>query len=163
MASQTSAPIHPIPIVGAACALDLHLAVDRRLGVMVQPEVAVGWWENPACSFLDSPVFAPDPVFSLVRVPVPRPGPQPAIENAVYLLKDARTHDMRIVLLCPPPNHGVQGREQRGLSHVSLAVDDLSRRCCPCLWRAVLRGVRCVLKPGKRPRASFPDFVFPAG
>ena len=86
------------------------MAMDRRLGVRVQPEVAVGWLENPASALVDSPVFAHNPVLILVRVAVPRPGPQHAIENAVYLLKAARTHDMGIVL-CPPTNHRVQVRD----------------------------------------------------
>ena len=43
MASQASAPIHPVPVIRTPRALYLHVSADWRLVMRVQAEAAVGW------------------------------------------------------------------------------------------------------------------------
>ena len=124
MASQAHTPIHPVPVLRAARALDLHMPSNRRPIVRVQAERAVGWLEDPAFPFIHSPVFARRPALFLVRMPVDCPGAEHRIEHVVDLREDARTGYMRVVLR-PPDDQRVQTLDQRTLFRMTMAVDYL--------------------------------------
>ena len=82
----------------------------------------VGWLEGPALSVVHPPVFAHDPVFGLVRVPVDSPAPEHCIEGVVQLLEHPSALDVRIIAT-PTTNQWVEGFDQRLLIRVFVAGD----------------------------------------
>src|SRR2546428_3162684 len=112
------------------------MAADRRLVVLVQPEVPVGRLEDPSFALMDSPVFAHDPVPGLVRMLVDGPSPQHLINNVVQLREDSCTDDVRVVLI-PATDRGVQALNERGLLRVFMAGGGIAEMCstvvCWCL------------------------------
>lgn len=123
MTSQAHTPIHPVPVIRAARALDLHIPANRGPIVRVQAERAVGRLEDPALPFVHSPVFARRPALVLVRMPVDCPRTEPRIEHVVDLREDPRTGYVRVVLR-PTDDQRVQTLDQRTLFRMTMAVDD---------------------------------------
>src|SRR5438128_637764 len=125
MASQASAPIHPVTVIGTPHALDLHMSMDWRVVMRVQAEAVVGGLEDPPSPFIDPPVFVRRPVLLLVWMTVDCPRTEHRIEDMVHLREDTRTGDVRVVLR-PADNHGIQALDQRALVRVSRAADDVT-------------------------------------
>jgi hypothetical protein len=124
MMTQADTPIHPVPVIWTARALDLHMSADRGPIVRVQAERAVGRLEDPTLPFIHSPVLTRRPALFLIRMAVDCPSAEHRIEHVVDLREDARTGDVRVVLR-PPDEHGIQALDQRALFRMTMAVDDL--------------------------------------
>ena len=122
MASQAHTPIHPVSVIRAARALDLHISADRGPIVRIQAEGTVGRLEDPPSPLIYSPVFARRPALFLVRMPVDSPGTEHRIEHVVDLGEDARTRDVRVVM-SPADNHRIQMLDQRALFRMTMAMD----------------------------------------
>ena len=125
MASQPAAPRDPVSVIRTARALYLHVSPDWSVIVAVQPAAAVGRLEDPPLPLVDSPVFAREPVFLLVRMTVDGPGAEHRIEHVAKALEDFRADDVRLVIR-PTDNHGIQRPNERLLIHMLMAVDRLA-------------------------------------
>jgi hypothetical protein len=107
MVPKTGTPIHPIAIIGATYAVDLHMPTNRRLPVTVQTKLSVGRLEDPPVSRGEAPVPMSDSSFPFVGVPVGRPSAQHFIESVIQTLEDPCTADPSIVP-CPPKDDRIE-------------------------------------------------------
>src|SRR5262249_7170174 len=148
-------------VVGTTCALDFHMSLDGGVCMAGEAGSTVGGLEGPAFPVVYSPVFARDPVFLLVGVAGDCPSLQHLVDGVVKGFKDPGTGHMRVVI-APAHNLGIQRLNQRLLRCVLVMVNRLAQfghMSSDCR----LTGLINVLKPCKRPRQSFPEWVFPAG
>jgi hypothetical protein len=123
MVSETGTPIHPIAIIGAADAVDLHMPMNRRLPVTVQTQLPVGQWEDPPVSRGEALVPMSDPPFPFVGVAVGRPSAQHSIEPIIQTREDPGTADPRIVPR-PPKDNRVEQAEQCFLAGMAMTLDE---------------------------------------
>ena len=126
MASEASAPVHPVSVRGAACALSFHLVLVWCVVVARQRPRPVCGLEAPALSLVHSPVLARHPLCRCLGMTGDRPSPQPRIPRVVEPLKGACAADVGIGRT-PANALRIAGVDQRLLRRVSLAVDRLSQ------------------------------------
>src|SRR5262245_9925678 len=98
------------------------MVLMEGVGMADQAYPVVGVLEGPRLSVVPPPVFAHDPVFGLVRVPVDSPAPEHRIEGVVQLLEHPSALDVRIIAT-PTTNQWVEGFDQRLLIRVFVAGD----------------------------------------
>jgi len=126
MASEASAPVQPVSVIGATCALHFHIALVWCVVVTSQGLRTVCGLEAPALSIVHSPVFARNPMFRFLGMTGDSPSPQHRIHRVVEPLKGACAADMGIVRT-PANDRRIEGVDQRLLLRVSMAVYRLSQ------------------------------------
>jgi len=126
MASEASAPVQPVSVLGAACALHFHIALVWGVVVACQRLRPVCRLEAPAVSIVHSPVFARNPMFRFLGMTGDSPSPQHCIHRVVEPLKGTCAADVGIVRT-PAHDLRIEGVDQRLLLRVSMAVYRLSQ------------------------------------
>ena len=126
MASEASAPVQPVSVIGAACALHFHIALVRCVVVASQRSRTVRGLKPPALSIVHSPVFTRNPMFRFLGMTGDSPSPQHRIHRVVEPLKGTCAADVGIVRT-PANDLRIEGFDQRLLLRVSMAVYRLSQ------------------------------------
>jgi hypothetical protein len=126
--SLARAPVHPIAIIGTAMALDLHMPRDRHLtmGMEVDGVRPSGWGGEGTTGIDPMPVPLDRPPDGLRRV-----SPMcPAAELAPRQVIQPRIHGFAhadAVVVCPPPDFGVELTDEVALRQGLRAADDPSQ------------------------------------
>ena len=120
MASQSSSPVQPVPIIGAFVASDLDVPDDLRVCVSGQKTGSVAEVDSLAVTL---PITAIAPLAEFVRVTPFGPLVQLAKDLGIHPIKGA-LGDTGAVVQRPAANDRIECSDDRGLWCASVLADD---------------------------------------